>query len=53
MGLDDALDVWGVHGMGGWIGSILFLCWESYALFLCAVKTRAVIKVCCQKLTSW
>ncbi|CAK9000248.1 unnamed protein product [Durusdinium trenchii] len=23
MGLDDALDVWGVHGMGGWIGSIL------------------------------
>ena len=23
LGLDDALDVWGVHGMGGWIGSIL------------------------------
>lgn len=25
LGLDDALDVWGVHGMGGWIGSILSL----------------------------
>ena len=25
LGLDDALDVWGVHGMGGWIGSILCL----------------------------
>ncbi|CAJ1419535.1 unnamed protein product [Effrenium voratum] len=23
LGLDDALDVWGVHGMGGWIGSIM------------------------------
>eukprot|EP00434_Breviolum_minutum_P006567 symbB.v1.2.005796.t1/scaffold317.1/size229983/7 len=23
LGLDDALDVFGVHGMGGWIGSIL------------------------------
>mmetsp|Transcript_26174 Transcript_26174/g.60610 ORF Transcript_26174/g.60610 Transcript_26174/m.60610 type:complete len:458 (+) Transcript_26174:72-1445(+) len=23
LGLDDALDVWGVHGMGGFIGSIL------------------------------
>eukprot|EP00438_Fugacium_kawagutii_P010494 Skav205487 [mRNA] locus=scaffold830:468004:477239:- [translate_table: standard] len=25
LGMDDALDVWGVHGMGGWIGAILLL----------------------------
>ena len=30
LGLDDALDVWGVHGMGGWIGSILCLEHSSF-----------------------
>ena len=38
LGLDDALDVWGVHGMGGWIGSILWLGETRYTVFaICAV----------------
>ena len=28
MGYDDALDVWGVHGMGGFLGTCSWACWH-------------------------
>ena len=41
LGLDDALDVWGVHGMGGWIGSILWLGETRYTVFaICAIGSK-------------